>query len=134
MIHLDSTLLIDRLRESARDEAGRATRFLEDASKEEIVVSVHAFCELYAGAALSDNPEKERERIETVWSAVHIAYPDEKFAPAFGRLLAWQQQRGQRIGTMDLLIATAAVLDNAPLVTRNRRDFSRVPNLELIEY
>jgi predicted nucleic acid-binding protein len=35
---------------------------------------------------------------------------------------------------MDLLIATAAVLDEAPLVTRNARDFARVPGLELVGY
>jgi predicted nucleic acid-binding protein len=38
------------------------------------------------------------------------------------------------ISTMDLLIATAAVLDDAPLLTRNTRDFSRVPGLRLIRY
>jgi len=35
---------------------------------------------------------------------------------------------------MDLLIATAAVLDEAALVTRNARDFARVPGLELVAY
>ncbi len=37
------------------------------------------------------------------------------------------------IDTMDLLIATAAVLDRAPLVTRNGRHFSKVPGLTLEE-
>ena len=35
---------------------------------------------------------------------------------------------------MDLLIATAAVLDEAPLVTRNTKDFARVAGLELVGY
>jgi predicted nucleic acid-binding protein len=35
---------------------------------------------------------------------------------------------------MDLLIATAAILDDAPLLTANVRDFSRVPGLRLIRY
>jgi predicted nucleic acid-binding protein len=35
---------------------------------------------------------------------------------------------------MDLLIATSALLDDAPLVTRNVKDFSRVPGLRLLEY
>jgi predicted nucleic acid-binding protein len=29
---------------------------------------------------------------------------------------------------MDLLIATTALIDGSPLVTRNARDFSRVPD------
>jgi predicted nucleic acid-binding protein len=35
---------------------------------------------------------------------------------------------------MDLLIATAALLDDARLVTRNVKDFSRIPGLRLLEY
>jgi predicted nucleic acid-binding protein len=35
---------------------------------------------------------------------------------------------------MDLLIATTAVVEGAPLVTRNVKDFSRVPGLDLLSY
>jgi predicted nucleic acid-binding protein len=42
--------------------------------------------------------------------------------------------RGATVATMDLLIATAAVAARAPLLTRNLRDFSRVPGLEVRSY
>jgi predicted nucleic acid-binding protein len=35
---------------------------------------------------------------------------------------------------MDLLIATAAVVDGAPLVTRNATDFGRIMGLEVLTY
>jgi predicted nucleic acid-binding protein len=35
---------------------------------------------------------------------------------------------------MDLLIGTAALLDDAALVTRNVKDLSRVPGLRLLSY
>jgi len=35
---------------------------------------------------------------------------------------------------MDLLIATSAVVAGAPIVTRNAKDFSRVPDLEVVSY
>lgn len=35
---------------------------------------------------------------------------------------------------MDLLIATAALVDAAPVVTYNVHDFSRVPGLEVVTY
>lgn len=35
---------------------------------------------------------------------------------------------------MDLLIATAAVVDDAPLVSRNVKDFSPVPGLRVLGY
>lgn len=43
-------------------------------------------------------------------------------------------RRGETISTMDLLIATAAVIDGAPLVSRNAREFERVPGLHVLSY
>jgi len=49
-------------------------------------------------------------------------------------LQAALQRGGQTIGTMDLLIATAALVDRAPLVACNRDEFRRVPGLDVIAY
>jgi predicted nucleic acid-binding protein len=49
-------------------------------------------------------------------------------------LLRTVQRGGHAVGAMDLLIATAAVVDAAPLVTGNVKEFRRVPGLDLIEY
>ena len=63
-----------------------------------------------------------------------MLFPDDRFAPAYARLLADTTRGGRRVAAMDLLIATAAVLDAAPLVTRNVKDFSRVPGLRVLDY
>ena len=65
---------------------------------------------------------------------MHLAVPDAGFAESFGRLYASLARRGATIATMDLLIATAAVRARAPLLTRNVREFSRVPGLEVTTY
>ncbi len=39
-----------------------------------------------------------------------------------------------RIGTQDLKIASIALREQAILVTRNRRDFERVPNLHTVDW
>ena len=134
MTHLDTSFLVDLLREAAKGSKGPAHDGLENLIDEELWVSVHVVCELAAGAELSRNPEVERAKIDTLLGGVQIAYPDERFAPTYGRLLAWLQRRGDIIATMDLLIATSAVVDSAPIVTRNTKHFSRVPGLTVIDY
>ncbi len=91
-------------------------------------------CELLAGAELSARPSVERDRVRHLCEALRIAYPDERFGSVYARLLASLARSGRTISTMDLLIATSAVVDEGPLVTRNVKDFRRVPGLELLSY
>jgi tRNA(fMet)-specific endonuclease VapC len=55
---------------------------------------------------------------------------DEHAADEFNRL---QKQR-LRIGTMDLKIAAIALAHNATLLTRNRKDFSRISQLQIEDW
>lgn len=55
---------------------------------------------------------------------------DEAAAEEFERL---QKQR-IRIGTMDLKIAAIALSRNATLLTRNTKDFSRIPDLHIEDW
>ncbi|HQR33384.1 MAG TPA: type II toxin-antitoxin system VapC family toxin [Blastocatellia bacterium] len=55
---------------------------------------------------------------------------DEAAAEEFERL----QKLRIRIGTMDLKIAAITLSRNATLLTRNTKDFSRVPNLHIEDW
>ena len=134
MTHLDTSFLVDLLRETAKGSDGPARRKLASLAEEELWVSVHVACELTAGAELSRDPGVERAKVDTLMGSIQIAYPDDRFAHAYGRMLAWLRRRGDTIATMDLLIATAAIVDSAPIVTRNTKHFRRVPGLEVIDY
>lgn len=134
MIHLDTSFLVDLLRETAGQTEGAASRFLATLEAEELGMSVFAACELSAGAEMSKKPSEERRKVERLCSSLRMDYPDERFPAAYGSLLAWQGRHGGRISTMDLLIATSAVVVGAPLVTRNARDFGRVPGLDILVY
>ena len=135
MIHLDSAFLIDLLRETTRERPGAAWDFIESLDEGEILaVSVHVVCELRAGAELARKPLKEHEALDQVLGGLLVAVPDVKFPSTYARLLASIQRTGRPIAAMDLLIATAAIQDEAPLVTRNIKDFSRVPGLRVLTY
>ena len=134
MIHLDTSFLVDLLRESSKAEHGPAHELLGELHDREVRISVFAAAELYSGAELADNAEAERAQVEKLCAAVEIAYPDEHFAPAYGRTLAPLHRAGEMIASMDLLIATSAIVDRAPLVTANRRHFARIAGLDLVSY
>ena len=133
MIHLDTSLLIDLLRETALERPGPAFDVMESIADEEILaVSVHVVCELRVAAELSRRAIKEHETVDQLLGGLLVVYPDDRFAPMYGRLLATMKKAAPP--TMDVLIATAALVDDAPLITRNARDFARVPGLRLMRY
>ena len=134
MIHLDTTFLVDLLREERRRKPAGAAAFLQERPDEELRISVHAACELFAGVEAARLPDEERGRVAALLEIVGIVFPDERFAPAYGRLLAQLERAGARIGVMDLLIGAAALVEGAALVTRNVREFGRIPGLRVVSY
>ena len=134
MIHTDSSYLIDLLREQARGKSGKASAFLEKHATDHLVASVFVVCELEAGAANASSTNREQARMRALFQALTVVYPDERFAPVYGDALIKLQRAGKSVDTMDLLIATSAVVDSAALVTANRRHFDVIPGLEVFGY
>jgi len=134
VIHADTSFLVDLLRDAARGIHGPATALLGEIEREEVRVGVHVVCELLAGAEGSQRPTVERQRVRRLCGSLVVSYPDERFAPAYARLLASLRDGARPIATMDLLIATAAIVDDAAIVTRNTKHFGRVPGLEIRGY
>lgn len=135
MIHVDSSFLIDLQREMVRERPGPAFDLIESFDEGEILgVSVHVVCELRAGAELAKKALAEQEEVDRLLTGLLVAYPDDRFPILYGRLLAATRRGGRAVASMDLLIGTAALLDDAALVTRNVKDFSRIPGLRVLSY
>jgi predicted nucleic acid-binding protein len=135
VIHFDSSFVIDLYREIVKERPGDAFAFIESLDDTELLgLSVHVVCELRAGAELVRQPLREHERVDDMISGFAVSYPDDRFAPAYARLFAATSKNRQPVEAFDLLIATAAILENAPLVTRNVKHFSRVPGLRVLSY
>jgi predicted nucleic acid-binding protein len=133
VIHLDTTFVIDLLRE-ARKSPGPATQLLTELADQPLAISVFVLCELYAGAELSDDPSKERKGVQKLCAALILRVPDEKLALLYGQELATLQRSGRSVGTMDLLIAASALADGSDLVTRNLDHFQRFQGLRIRSY
>ncbi len=69
----------------------------------------------------------ELARLFEYFRLFHVAQFDERAADQFDTL----RSAKIRLGTMDLKIAAIALVNNALLVTANRRDFERVPGLRV---
>jgi tRNA(fMet)-specific endonuclease VapC len=134
VIHLDTTCAVDLLREARKGEDGAATRFLSSFKSERITIGIFVYCELHVGAELSQRTDRGKEELRRLWPRFRIAYPDERFPEAYGRIASILRQSGQMVGIMDVLIATLALVEGAPLVTRNIRHFERVPDLKVLPY
>jgi tRNA(fMet)-specific endonuclease VapC len=134
LTHLDTSFLVDLLRERARGSKGAAHQLLDTLADEELSISIHVACELHAGAEVSNTPVAEHARVSALCSALRIVPTDERFPLEYGSLLGEMRRRGESLATMDLLIATAARVEDAPLVTRNVRHFERIPKLHVIAY
>ncbi|HJZ77460.1 MAG TPA: type II toxin-antitoxin system VapC family toxin [Vicinamibacterales bacterium] len=134
MIHIDSSFAIDLLREQRRRRPGPASAWVDAHGDTPLGASVFVWCELELGATAAADPDLERQRVRDYLHTVTIVYPDERFAPAYGSLVERLQQRGTLPGTIDVLIATAALVDKVPIVTANVKHFDAVPGLRVLSY
>ena len=136
MIHLDATFVVDFLRETYKKRRGPTSEFLASLAerREKITVSVFVASELFAGVRCSHRPDEERDRVWRFCEDFGVVYPDERFAETYGGIFGSLRRSGQMVGTMDVLIGTLAIIEGARLVTRNLKDFKRIPELEILSY
>ena len=131
---LETSFLVDRLREVKRAQPGPASQKLESLKETEVMVSVFTLCELRAGAELSDHRREELERVTQIVESLTVIYPDSSFPALYGEILADLTRRGTPIPAMDLLLAVQAKRFGVPVLTRDVQHFSKIPGLEIVTY
>ncbi len=97
--------------------------------------SVIVMHELYYGAAKSPRPEESRDRAMVTLAGlngiVDFTADDAEIA---GSIRAQLSAKGMPIGSYDVLIAAQALRIGATVVTNNRREFDRIPGLDVIDW
>jgi tRNA(fMet)-specific endonuclease VapC len=133
MFFLDTNVIIAVM--NRRDAALDVKLQDEIASGSRLVVPIPVLFELRYGAAKSQNPTRNHERIDAFLTAItEIIDFDSADASEAGEIRAFLDRAGAPIGPYDLLIAAQARRREAILVTLNRREFERVPALMVTDW
>ncbi len=116
---IDTTFVIDFLRDDP-DAVGRYTRAFE--SGDELMVNEIVVCEAATGTLEHPDPDLVRmieplEFIQPGPDAAHLA----------GQWRAEARVRGHQLSLADSLIAAAAAVAGARVLTRNVKDFALTP-------
>ncbi len=126
---LETTFLVDLEREAVRDGKGPAFAFLASVPETRLAITLVSAGEMASGLRSTDRAAWER-----LFQRFDVLAPDRDVAWCYGRLYRDLRSRGTPIGANDLWIAATALAHERPLVTRNRAEFDRVPDLDVIGY
>lgn len=127
---LDTDLLVAVLREEER-----AKRKVEQLDQEgrHATTAVNAF-ELFYGASKSKMVEQNVRETHRLLSRLDLFPLSLGSAEKAGVLFGALELKGQPIGLRDAMIAGVALDHKLTLVTRNKKDYGRVPGLSVEEW
>jgi tRNA(fMet)-specific endonuclease VapC len=100
----------------------------------DVAISSVSLYEIEVGIAKSEQPAKRRRQFDTFLAVVSVLPFDRSAARAAATARVDLEKRGLPIGPLDNLIAGVALAHRATLVTHNTREFSRLPNLAIIDW
>lgn len=126
MYLLDTNILIYAYR-----NLGECRARLEAHNPLELCICAITVAEIEYGIAKSARPEGLRLFLADVQNRYQLQPMSLEAASQAGQLRAVLERQGLPIGAYDLLIAGVALANDLVVVTRNTREFSRVPKLKV---
>ena len=129
MYMLDTDICVYVLK--AQNEALQAA-FVEHSR--EICISAICQAELWYGVEHSAHADRNRAGLEDFLERLDVQAFGPEAGRHYGDIREQLTRRGTPIGSNDLLIAAHARSMEATLVTNNVREFSRVPDLQVVNW
>jgi tRNA(fMet)-specific endonuclease VapC len=123
---LDTSVCVELIR-------GRALRWIKQMAKRptsDFALSTITVAELQYGAERSARPPHQRQTLEKFLVPFAVLAFDFDATAAYGKIRVELETSGAPIGALDMLIAAHAVSRNLVLLTRNLKEFKRVPGLK----
>jgi tRNA(fMet)-specific endonuclease VapC len=132
MVCLDTTFFADLFRKNPAAEK----KLYELANETEIVsTTAITIAELYHGAYKSKNVSDEMRNVAAVLDSFLILEMNSEGAKIFGEILSTLEKKSQTIPDRDILIGAISLSKGEEtIVTRNGKDFARIPGLKIVTY
>ncbi len=129
MFALDTNTVLDFFRGK-----GEVARNLLAAPPGEVALPAIVAYEVWVGVLGSQNAKRRQAQYEQFLATVSVLPFDSGVSRRAAEIRHALQQKGERIGPLDTLIAATALANNATLVTRNVREFGRVRGLKRVDW
>ena len=97
----------------------------------DVCISVITLSELEYGISKSSKPLQNKLALLEFLSPINIVSYDENAAVKYGSLRADLEEKGNIVGSMDMLIAAHALSAGLVLITNNEKEFRRIKNLKI---
>ena len=109
-------------------------RHFQSYSVGEIGLSAITVAELAYGVQKSSRPQQNQNALDHFLAPLVVATFDAQAAATYGDIRTQLEQARTPIGALDTLIAAHALSLGVTLVTNNVSEFSRVPNLRVVNW
>jgi tRNA(fMet)-specific endonuclease VapC len=111
----------------------RAVEFLDELLPEGLAISIITYAEVYEGIYYGQERTRHETGFREFLDGVTVLGITRSVARQFAILRGDLRAKVQLIGQTDLLIAATAIQHNLTLVTRNIKDYQRIPNLKMYQ-
>lgn len=101
---------------------------------DQLAIASIVLAELYAGAYHHSNSNKLLGLISDLLDDVVVLDFDAVCAHQFGEIRGQLLRQGISVNSMDLMIASVAIVNDLTLVTHNTADFQQIPGLQLVDW
>ncbi|MBI2653947.1 type II toxin-antitoxin system VapC family toxin [Candidatus Woesearchaeota archaeon] len=99
-----------------------------------IHITVITLCELFKGAYLSPDIEKNLSLVNDLFDYFNILELDDNAARIYGERYSELKKIGKPTQDFDLLIASICISNNEVLITRNKKHFEKIKGLKIEEW
>ena len=130
MVCLETDFLVDLL----RNKKEAILKLEELVQKNSIIVATPiSLTELFHGAFKSKN-QLNIENVEKIMAGVELLDFDFFASKKAGELIAFLEEKGEKIGDNDTITAAIALRHGEKIITRNAKHFGKIKELEIETY